>query len=86
MLILHLDDRRLLLQGLKRCVSSRFVGCNYQCVLHPNSALEFFQQSMERGVRIDLIITDYTHLGLNGYRQQVILADDNLVNRFIDDV
>jgi hypothetical protein len=38
------------------------------------------------GVKIDLIITDYTHLGLNGYRQQVILADDNLVNRFIDNV
>ena len=67
MLILHLDDHKLLMQGVKRCVSSRFVDCNYECLLHPNPALDFIHQSMSTGVKIDLIITDYTHLGLNGY-------------------
>ena len=67
MLILHLDDHRLLTQGIKRCVCSQFVGCNYESFLHPDSALEFIQQAMKSGIKIDLIITDYTHLGLNGY-------------------
>jgi DNA-binding NarL/FixJ family response regulator len=66
-LILHIDDHRVLLRGIKNYVTSQIKDISYLCFGHPNDALSFVKRSLATRLTIDLIITDFNHLGCNGY-------------------
>jgi len=65
--ILHLDDHQLFLNGFQTAVTK--ISDNYRFIQfqHPDEALDYIETSFEIDNPVDIIITDFNHMGLNGY-------------------
>ncbi len=65
--IIHLDDHTLFQKGFQSILKKQnddFFVYQFQ---HPKDAIEYINTCLELNVKIDLVITDYNHPGLNGY-------------------
>lgn len=66
--IVHLDDHSIFSAGLKKGVIDRyFSDCEFHYFEHVDNAIEFIQNKFSKDEKIDLIITDFNHIGYNGY-------------------
>ncbi len=61
--IVHLDDQLLFLDGLRMSIGSKFTIKQFR---HPDEALAYIKLGLETKNKIDLIITDMKHVGMNG--------------------
>ncbi len=67
LLIVHLDDHNLFLQGVEMCLKKEFPNAVFQRFSTNDAALQFIRECYGANIRIDLIITDYNHPGPNGF-------------------
>ena len=65
--VVHLDDHKLFCWGLRKCLEDRINTLNIISFNDSFEALNFIAESLKKKDRIDLIITDFNHGGLNGY-------------------
>lgn len=67
--IVHLDDHKLLVDGIKKYVikSRPDIEFDYTDFRDSDSAFEYISACIKNGVAPDLIITDFIHIGVNGY-------------------
>jgi DNA-binding NarL/FixJ family response regulator len=67
MRVIHLDDHKLFHAGLRTCLRK----CNQELFIqhyeNSDDAFDAIAQSIKSFEPIDLIITDLTHMGQNGY-------------------
>ncbi len=63
--IIHLDDHRLLVSGIKQLIESEF-NVEYLPYQSPIVALKDIEERMANKLPIDLILTDYNHVGITG--------------------
>lgn len=66
--IVHLEDQELYSNSIQHIITTAFPGINYRSFKDVWLALQFIMTRIERGKTIDLIITDFNHPGINGYR------------------
>ncbi len=64
--IIHLEDNKLFREGLEDCLLKKFPKINIEGFANSNDALGFIHKCFQSNARIDLIITDFNHLGENG--------------------
>jgi response regulator RpfG family c-di-GMP phosphodiesterase len=64
--ILHLDDSHLFTKGINQLLASRFE-VNYLSYQSSIVALKDIQKHLVNDIHINLIITDYNHVGVTGY-------------------
>lgn len=64
--ILHLDDHRLFLDGMRNAILSHYPNAIIEEFPSNDSALNRLNALMAGNERPDLIITDFNHLGGNG--------------------
>ena len=65
--IVHLDDHRLFLNGLSTCINHKFSHVELISFGDTNEAFYYVINSILKNKKIDLLITDINHPGLNGY-------------------
>lgn len=65
--IIHLDDHTLFKRGVQLCFQEHLPNAEIINFSNNDDALSFINSSIKREKRIDLIITDFNHLGDNGY-------------------
>jgi CheY-like chemotaxis protein len=66
--IVQLEDQELYSKSIQHIITTAFPGINYRSFKDVWMALQFIMARIERGKTIDLIITDFNHPGINGYR------------------
>lgn len=64
--ILHLDDHNLFRKGVEKCLTESFNHLHIQAFSDNTTALEYVQHCRLSNNKIDVIITDYNHVGGNG--------------------
>ena len=64
--ILHLDDHRLFLDGMRMAILSRYPNTTIEEFSSNDKALNRLKALLVNKERPDLIITDFNHLGDNG--------------------
>lgn len=67
MRIIHLDDHKLFHAGLRMCLAKHNQEIFFQHYQYSHDAFDAIVQSIKCWEPIDLIITDLTHMGQNGY-------------------
>jgi DNA-binding NarL/FixJ family response regulator len=65
--VVHLDDHRLFQEGVQRCIDPERNKYIIQKFHHSEDALRYIENSLDAKIDIHIIITDFTHPGLNGY-------------------
>jgi DNA-binding NarL/FixJ family response regulator len=66
--IIHLDDHELFHKGFKQaCLNKPAFPVYHLPFTDSASCMQYVKNSLSLEVRIDLIITDFNHPGLNGY-------------------
>lgn len=65
--ILHLDDHHLFRQGIRQLISKVIADVTFLSYHSPIVALNDIEERLNEGLPIDLIITDYNHIGITGY-------------------
>jgi CheY-like chemotaxis protein len=66
--IVYLEDQELFSKTIQGIITTAFPGINLRPFKDVWMALQFIMTRIERGKTIDLIITDFNHSGINGYR------------------
>lgn len=65
--IIHLDDHRLVCEGIRTLVKSQISGCYYLFFTNTHAAFRYLINSVQVGNPPDLLVTDFHHMGMNGY-------------------
>jgi len=65
--IIHLDDHKLFHAGLRSCLTKQNPEISIQHYQYSHHAFDAISQCIKARQPIDLIITDFTHMGENGY-------------------
>ncbi|MDQ3536859.1 MAG: response regulator [Bacteroidota bacterium] len=65
--VVHLDDHKLFQEGIQRCIDPEKKKFLIQKFHYSDDALSYIENAFEEGMKIDLIITDFNHLQVNGY-------------------
>lgn len=80
--IIHLDDHRIVCEGVRNLVKSKIPGCYYLSFTDTNAAFKYLINSLEAGDSPDLLVADFQHLGMNGYQfAKSIRQLERLLNR-----
>lgn len=66
--IIHLDDHRLVCEGIRKLVKSQIQECYYLFFTDTNAAFRYLINSIESGDPPDLLVTDFNHMGMDGYK------------------
>ena len=65
--IVHLDDHRLYLDGVRKSVHPKFPDIKFIRFENTDEAFYYVTNCILKNQKIDLLITDFNHPGLNGY-------------------
>jgi hypothetical protein len=65
--IIHLEDHSLFASSFYKAVLTKLDGIEYKYISHPDEALKYIKSRFENRSGLDIIITDFNHLGINGY-------------------
>lgn len=77
--ILHLDDHRLFSLSINKCLSTTYPNAILVNINNGNEALNYVVDALGKDEIIDLIITDITHPGLNGYEFAKIVRQKEII-------
>ena len=64
--IVHLDDHLIFAKGVGNCILKKYPNAKIKNIQNGNDALAYVLQRLYKKEKIDLIITDLTHPGLDG--------------------
>lgn len=64
--IVYLDDHRIFRGGVERCLKKKLPNIFIKEFTYNTPALSYIEDCFKNKVKIDLIIIDYNHPGLNG--------------------
>ena len=80
--IIHLDDHRIIGEGIRTLIKAQVPDCYYLYFNKTGTAFRYLVNSIEAGNSPDLLITDFAHPGLNGYEfSKSIRQLEKLLNR-----
>lgn len=66
LLIIHLDDHELFKKGIRLCLQEHYKDAIIRNFSDNQNSLIYIHDCFIKKINIDLIITDYNHIGLNG--------------------
>ena len=66
--IVYLDDHSVYRNGVQACIDPNKERFFFMHFGHADDALRYIKNSFDNNCKIDLIITDYNHPGINGYQ------------------
>lgn len=64
--IMHLDDHDIVIKGVSNCILKKFPNANTKHIHNGDVALKYVSNCLRNNIRLDLIITDIRHPGLDG--------------------
>lgn len=80
--IIHIDNHQIISDAIRKLVKSKIPGCYYLCFTDTGAAFRYLVNSVEAGESPDLLMTDFSHPGLNGYEfAKAIRQLENLLDR-----
>ena len=65
--VIHLDDHFLFSEGFKRCMKLHSISLFYLHFTFPADALRYITNCSDCDEKIDLVVTDFNHPGIDGY-------------------
>lgn len=78
--ILYLDDHLLFSNPISKFILERYSESKIHVVQNGNQALEYVMESIRNNTHLDLIITDFTHPGLNGVEFSISVREQEFNN------
>ncbi len=73
--IVHLDDHLLFARGVDNCILSKYPNAKIKNIQNGTDALAYILHCLYKHEKIDLIITDVSHSGLDGISFSTILRE-----------
>jgi YesN/AraC family two-component response regulator len=70
-----MDDYILLAKGLQKMIKSVIPGCRFKHFQDGNVAYDYVSDCIKDNKKIDMVITDIIHPGMNGYDFHVVSAN-----------
>jgi response regulator RpfG family c-di-GMP phosphodiesterase len=65
--IIHLDDHKLITDGVRDLVTSAIAECDWLSFNDAEAACIYVSNSIQNHQKIDLLVTDMIHAGMDGY-------------------
>lgn len=65
--IIHIDDHILLAKGIQQLIQSVIPDCRFRHFQDGDIAFEYVSEAIKKNKKIDMVITDIVHPGVDGY-------------------
>ncbi len=76
--IVHLDDHLIFAKGVGKCIIKKYPNAKIKNIQNGTAALAYILHCLYKNEKIDLIITDVSHPGLDGISFSAILREKEL--------